>query len=323
MLSNEDIIWGFRYCLGRNPSEDELLNEYKEMDDYRILREYLMRQPEYISRVRSQISSSDGNIDPIENYDRSTVVFVHIQKCAGTTVTHALEACFPSNRQCPERFNHLHLHSPSQLSNYDVYSGHFDLFSLKYIPRKRKFVFCIFREPAERLISFYRFVRAHPKSPSLIGDPLFALAETLSIEDYYSHEVIRNSRIVNNHYRAVLSGSISPIASAEPSYRGTLDGAIEALKGLNGIGITARLTESLSVIFRDAGLGKPHKFSDFMRSGEMHIVDNDVRAIEPIQKSERLQHILFELIEDDLEIYREAVSEFERRGTLNDNCPKE
>ena len=312
MISHEEVVMAFRYCLGRSPNANEDLEGLKAMGDYRVLREFLMSQPEFVSRIQPLLRA-DRSTNPLHAFERQAIVFIHIQKTAGTTVTDALENQIEAARCCPERFNHLHLYAPSELAKYDAYFGHFDLFSTRYIPRRKKFVFCIFRDPAERLISYYRFMRAHPKGPALLSDPLFALADSLSIEDYYAHPAIRNSRTVNNHYRAVLSGSLDPTISDDTRYCGTLKDSIDALRNLDGIGLTGRLSESLSLIFGAAGLKAPAEGARLMNSDNMHLIDEEVKPVPKITMTERLFQVMADLINDDVIIFRDAETLFSER----------
>jgi hypothetical protein len=51
-----------------------------------------------------------------------------------------------------------------------VFAGHFDHASVAYIPRRNRRLFTFLREPRQRLLSLYRFLRAHePGSPDFNG----------------------------------------------------------------------------------------------------------------------------------------------------------
>ena len=87
------------------------------------------------------------------------VIFLHIPKTAGQSCYHFLDQCFDSDKVCPARENfQLVGKSISALEKFDVFRGHLD-WSLLDCVSKDAFVFTILREPRERIISFYFFLR--------------------------------------------------------------------------------------------------------------------------------------------------------------------
>ncbi len=144
---------------------------------------------------------------PYSTWNRQAVAFIHLHKTGGTTFHALLSACFPSERVCPERFETLHLWTPSDLTDYDLFSGHFDYFSLKYIPRRRVRTVSMFRDPIKRQISHYRFVKSH--SPEEFpNDRNVQLANTLTPEEFFEHEHIIRQRWFNNTYLLVFGASL-------------------------------------------------------------------------------------------------------------------
>ena len=102
MLTPDEVIWGFRYCLGRNPGGEDVIKAYRHYPDYRSLRDELLNNSEAIRDIVSTVHSTE--LHPAVHYDRRAVVFIHLQKCGGTTLHNALAAHFSPNRICPERF---------------------------------------------------------------------------------------------------------------------------------------------------------------------------------------------------------------------------
>jgi hypothetical protein len=87
------------------------------------------------------------------------IVFLHIPKTAGQSVHAALANTFGEAAVCPARVNEqLRLMSISELNRYQVFSGHFD-WSLLDCLKGPRYVFTILREPMERVLSFYFFLR--------------------------------------------------------------------------------------------------------------------------------------------------------------------
>lgn len=87
------------------------------------------------------------------------LVFLHIPKTAGQSLHASLLAGFGREAICPARVNEqLFCLSIEQLNSYRVVSGHFDWSMLDCISGP-KYVFTVLRDPLERLLSFYFFLR--------------------------------------------------------------------------------------------------------------------------------------------------------------------
>ena len=87
------------------------------------------------------------------------IVFLHLPKTAGQSIRIFLNNAFPKRSMFPGQVDHhLAMHSRSDLRKYDLFCGHFSWSALDCLGPE-SFVFTILRDPAERLISFYRFLR--------------------------------------------------------------------------------------------------------------------------------------------------------------------
>lgn len=87
------------------------------------------------------------------------IFFLHIPKTAGQSVHQALIGSFGNKKVCPARVNdQLRQYSLAELDKYTVFSGHLDWRILDCLSGK-KYVFTILREPLERILSFYFFLR--------------------------------------------------------------------------------------------------------------------------------------------------------------------
>lgn len=94
------------------------------------------------------------NPGPLRDEDR--LVFMHIEKTAGSTAHHVLIQNFPADQVCPYRFNNLNYFSPEYLARYRFFMLHSHLRMMRTIPQPLKFL-TFLREPVARLISHYRF----------------------------------------------------------------------------------------------------------------------------------------------------------------------
>jgi hypothetical protein len=87
------------------------------------------------------------------------VVFLHIPKTAGQSVHAALVDAFGEAAVCPARVNEqLRLLSIAELNRYQVFSGHLDWSMLDCL-KGPTYVFTVLREPMDRLLSFYFYLR--------------------------------------------------------------------------------------------------------------------------------------------------------------------
>ncbi len=87
------------------------------------------------------------------------VIFLHIPKTAGQSVHAALVDAYGFEAVCPARVNEqLFGMTIEELNRYRVFSGHLD-WSLLDCVRGPRFTFTVLREPRDRLLSFYFFLR--------------------------------------------------------------------------------------------------------------------------------------------------------------------
>lgn len=119
------------------------------------------------------------------------VIFLHIPKTAGQSTHRYLEKLFDPHDVCPARENDKLLTIPAaRLQRYRLFSGHLDWSLLDVVPQPR-FVFTILREPRERLLSFYFFMRrtaaALPKEQ--LGKHAVRAALTLPPDEYFCQQV--------------------------------------------------------------------------------------------------------------------------------------
>lgn len=91
--------------------------------------------------------------------DATKVVFLHIPKTAGQSVHEALVGAFGADAICPARVNEqLYAYDIAQLHGWRVFSGHLDWSRLDCL-RGPRFVFTVLREPRDRILSFYFYLR--------------------------------------------------------------------------------------------------------------------------------------------------------------------
>ncbi|HTV34655.1 MAG TPA: tetratricopeptide repeat protein [Methylocella sp.] len=258
---------------------------------------------------------------PYASWERETVVFIHLQKTAGKAFHALLEPHFASDRICPIPDNNLHLLSMAELGQFDFYSGHFDYFSTRFIPRHRIKTISLFRNPRARLISFYRFHRAHKLCDEFACNMFVRLANEFTAEEFFEHPEVRNKPEAFNNYLLAFGLSFAYPGLGEPF--GMNEIAPEALErakrqvlALDGIGITEHFDESAKLIFKQLNLPLPPYIKKIHVTDEFAEFDARFSRAEPVSMTPRLASALEDLTVYDDEIYRVALNEFERRREM-------
>ena len=195
------------------------------------------------------------------------------------------------------------------------------------------------REPCQRLISAYRYGRAHPPSGEFADDLGIKLANELTAEEFFEHEYVISSTWTNNAYLFFFGSSLEdrvtlealvkahPASGASPADDPAalnsladdnvaveiLARAVQRILDLDGIGLTERFKESVQIIFPSIGLPVPEQIVPAMVTDELP--DRDVRfsPVPPVEMTARLWRALQPLTKYDRIIYNTAKREFERR----------
>jgi hypothetical protein len=314
--TRDDVLHAFRLILGREPENDSAIDSHLEISTVSALRLALLNSEEFRGKFRSM--HPDVAEHPYVNSERRTVIFCHLQKTGGTSLREIIGRQFTQDRRCPIFENKLHVLSLAELSHYDFFSGHFDFYSIRLIPRNNVETVCLFREPRARLISLYRFLRSHPSSDEFANDRLVGLAHAFSPEEFFEHPEIRLYSAFNNHYLFALGRSFLWFDRnrgflSKESIAPILFDAKQQIHALAALGITERFDESVKLICHSLDATPPtdiqklHVTDDFIKS------DARFRRVESVQLSDRLIEATRDLIAYDSSLYEFATDEFESR----------
>jgi hypothetical protein len=133
------------------------------------------------------------------------IIFLHIPKTAGQSVHHFFQTSFTKDEICPARVNgQLKELDCDTLNKYTVFSGHLDWQYLECLEGS-KYVFTILREPKERILSFYFYLRSQAaklsetdlNAPSNQG---MKAALTLTPDEYFCEAKGSIRTFLDNHY---------------------------------------------------------------------------------------------------------------------------
>ena len=182
------------------------------------------------------------------------IVFLHIPKTAGQATHRELVALVDGEEHVSPIRVHTQARDTSQLpAGYRLYSGHIDWTDLESLPQTR-FAFTIFRDPRERIASFYLYLL---KEAQALGEAALAQPEnrgkqrilTNSADDYFFSDDLEWQSFIHDHYnnfyctylatRKIRGYGAMKSLSRSERLRAALDGAA----ALDGIFSTDALEE--------------------------------------------------------------------------------
>lgn len=324
LLSRELVKQIYIGLLKREPDEEGLA-AYSEG----------MVEPRDISRIMDDVLSSSefaarysdarNHLDPDENYDKPGIVFIHIRKTAGTSIQRHLHDHFSEAEYYRENEDRLHRYSPSQLSGYNLYAGHFSYDSIRYIPRRNIGIFTFVREPQSRLLSQYYFYRAYEPSNRLYAEKE-DFANRLSAEEFFENSDIRaSSHFWNNmcwavmgqrkwrEWQSTLAAEKDPGARAELVETGFRPTIAKRLGEFFFIGMQEDFDRSVKLLFQLLKLPPPREIRTDNKLELLLQEPHFKKTMEKQPVTERLNAALDGLVQLDNVVYQEAKKLYERR----------
>ena len=133
------------------------------------------------------------------------IIFLHIPKTAGQSVHHYLISNFNKDEIFPARVNSQALdYTVREIKKYKVFSGHFDISFLDIVDQP-KFIFTILRNPIDRILSYYFYLRNEAKKLSFgeINSPQrqgMKAALELSPDEYFCDKNLNIRQFIDDHY---------------------------------------------------------------------------------------------------------------------------
>lgn len=314
--SRDDVLAGFRLILGREITKESDISaqlRHRSVAEFRLS---LLNSVEFQAKFR--LIRPGWSEHPDVSRARDSLVFIHLQKTGGMSLRALLQTHFPADRICPMIDNNLHLLSVAELGRYDLFAGHFDRSCLSLIPRNRIRTVSLLRDPRARLVSFYRFHKAHPPIDEFADNVFVRFANELSAEQFFERHEIRSAAEVYNHYVIALGRSFAWFIQNQPSpAKNDLDRALADAKQfvdtLTGIGITEHFEKSIKLIYESLQLPPPSSVPPLNVTDKPTEWDARFRKVDPVTMTPRLAAALEDLTAYDCELYQYALREFWRR----------
>ncbi|WP_224005454.1 sulfotransferase family 2 domain-containing protein [Aureimonas sp. SA4125] len=229
------------------------------------------------------------------------VAFLHIMKCGGTSIQRALTSMMPGVplRNLDEtKYDAM---TSENLANYGLLMGHFSYDHVRKF--RRPFLLTFLREPMDRVVSMYEFLRALPDLPG--NSAPVELAHRLSLADWVASEepdCIRFSRDTQAYSLASdwRAPRVMPV-------RELADLALSHLDGFDFVGFLDTIqadTARLAAIFGAAAPVLAHEKKAASRPG---VAELDAKTRELIERYNQA----------DMIVYQEALRQFGGgRGTM-------
>lgn len=241
------------------------------------------------------------------------LVFLHIPKTAGQSVHNYLVDAFGKDQVFPFRVN-------SQINDfgllaedgYRVYSGHFDWSVMEQLPGE-KIYFTVLRNPIDRILSFYFYLRKKALSYDEISlseknkRGLLILKES-SPDGYFCNEDAGFRRFVDDHYDNFYTRFFSSKRFTNNSFSDPVDAIKDAVSNINsihGLYTMDNWSEVSGLIERnfedvDASLSG---FSYSVNVGDGKSTEERLQALREIGPSEQAISRIREMVRYDEVIY--------------------
>ncbi|MFN3813469.1 MAG: sulfotransferase family 2 domain-containing protein [Aquificaceae bacterium] len=263
--------------------------------------------------------------DPALFYEKPIDVFMHIQKCAGTSLVTMLREAY-GEESVYHGSGHFMLH-PGELTKYSLVAGHFNYDHIKLlIPRKNMRIFTFLRNPKDRFLSFYYYVRAHDPGVCLwlkLHDE-HGLLHRLSLLDLLKHPYTLEEWRFNMNMTYMVMGTrvwkewrerLSSITTEEEKKEFIDKVARPAIASrLNEfffVGIQEDFENSVKMLFKKLGKSCPPIKRENILS---EIVEKNYGML-PVKKetlTPQIEAQIDKLIELDKIIYQEGIKVYER-----------
>ncbi len=335
-LSTAEIELAYRAILGRPPENAAVVAaDQQRFTGLGGLRAHLLRSKAFETvywtlRARDQ----DDSRPPLQDFAAERLVFLHIMKAAGTTLSRLIEKNFDKIEVAGSfRGNDFARTPGSLLMPYRFFHGHFTLHESQFIPGPKR-VFTVLRAPRARILSLYRFHRALATTGQPDRHPL-AHKALLPLKDYLADPAVRANRSFNNTQTYTLF-DLSPEIIRQFAIRLTplqdpltvlpadviVEVAKENLRRLHAFGVVEQFDDFLEMLFAANGLHLPTQYRPrniTQQLGKKSVKPDPGPAPEP--PDAEVEALLAGLVNQDealyafaIQVYAERLAQFRAEG---------
>lgn len=158
-LTTRDIEVANRLMLGRSPTKAEIETKLKNHRSLDQLRATYWSSPEFATRASHCLRISHAGATPQKSEGGDTLIHVHIQKTAGSSLSAILNREYKPGEVLSFSDNSIHRvtrMSSEQLAKVKLVHGHLSYGIADLFPQKCHYV-TVLRQPKDRLLSLYRY----------------------------------------------------------------------------------------------------------------------------------------------------------------------
>jgi hypothetical protein len=336
----DDVVQAYRWILGRDPESNAKAEELARTPRLgrAELRLRFLRSQEFLKQITRYglaipFSAHAAELRRILPDQIPRLVFLHIPKTGGTTLHQLLVDSLDGETMCPERHNCLGRRSAVELASYRLFSGHYDRSALLLIPGSHRRVVTLLRNPRARLISLYRYLRAHSEKRASIEDMELAAAARLhDLAGFLQAACSINIASVDNTYlrafgaflpsarweRRAESGSNVKLKELGSSPESLLQTALQFIDGLSAVGILEEFDVSLRAIGDAFRVPLSSQYSVLQRTDSLVSDAGAFDAAEPAEVTAEAEALIEKLTRFDNIIYAHGVELVNRRQSSPD-----
>jgi len=254
--------------------------------------------------LRSEIKAPHGKIP-----DR-VVCFIHLEKTGGTTLDAELEKRFEDKDRIGRGPHRLYTYATGEFVGVRYIGGHVDYWESEHLPHKKVFRLALFRDPVKRLVSFYRYHRAHlPKFRAT--NPFVDLAHACTAEQFFSRPEVRASPRIDNAYLHTFGATTAgPRVTPGPAREAAFRLAWDRIARLDAVGLTHMMEESVAVIFRELNMTPPETIQTRNNAESFGKTNPDLVATPQVELTPALREALADLVVHDEKLFEVATARF-------------
>ncbi len=256
------IAWPvLRLSLGRFPYRSELHRFRSSFVARPASMPALLRGLSTIPAVRKHLTEA-----LVPGLPGRALLFLHIEKTAGTSVINYLQTLVPEDEVDPDVFHgaagHILSPVPADKRRYGLIWGHQDLPALLRCQPPQRLVLTFLRDPQRRILSLYNFWHAlRPEELERDAPHIgLAAAHSRTLLEFLQSPEPEVLDFIDNVYARRLTGMyLSHAASGEPAvpHEQLQDRAMAALDLVDFVGIAEQMAVSLQMLAARLGARPP------------------------------------------------------------------